>query len=288
MRGSGAPAISGAAVARPSILLGTSGWDYPEWVGRVYPQGGVRDRLAFYARRFRIVEINTSFYRTPRPSLTAAWARRTPDRFRFTAKFPRTITHDRHLAGAGAELAEFLEAMAPLREAGKLSAALLQLPPSLAFDPAATRAFYESLPADLPVAVEFRERSWLADESWDLLREFRFAAVVVDEPLLPIRLDVTAPFAYVRWHGHGRRIWYDYRYGADELAAWVPRIRELAERAPTVLGFFNNHFRGDAAENCRSLEEMLGLPPVPTDRRLDVGEVRTVPGGRGTGTGGTL
>ncbi len=253
------------------LLLGTSGWDYPEWSGRVYPERGVSDRLRFYAGIFPIVEVNTTFYRIPPLSLAASWARRTPAGFRFTAKFPQSITHDRRLVGAESELSEFLEAIHPLREAGKFSAALLQLPPSLPFDPKPVRAFYERLPVDLPVAVEFRERSWLAPASFDLLKEFRFAYVVVDEPLLPVELTVTAPFAYIRWHGHGAPLWYDYTYSDSELDAWVPRVRALAEQAGDVLGFFNNHFRGDAATNGQRLSEKLGLGPPPGSRRLPAG-----------------
>jgi uncharacterized protein YecE (DUF72 family) len=250
------------------VLLGTSGWDYPEWVGRVYPTRGVADRLAYYARLFPVVEINTTFYRTPPATQVATWARRTPAGFRFTAKLPRTVTHERRLVGAEAELDGYRQAIAPLRDAGKLSATLVQLPPSLTFDAATVRAFYEQLVGDGPIAVEFRERSWLAPESWALLKEFGYASVVVDEPLLPVSLTVTAPFAYVRWHGHGAPVWYDYRYSAEEIAGWVPRVRELAERAGTVLGFFNNHFRGDAVRNCQTLEERLGLPPPPWAARL--------------------
>lgn len=252
------------------ILLGTSGWDYPEWVGPVYPRRGASDKLAYYAKQlFPVVEVNSTFYRLPPPGVAASWARRTPAGFRFAAKFPQSITHDRRLVGASSELAEFLAVLRPLQEAGKLSAALLQLPPSLAFEPQTVRGFYETLPDSLPVAVEFREPSWLSEESLGLLREFHFAYVVVDEPLLPIRLEVTAPFTYVRWHGHGTKIWYDYRYSAEELRDWVPKVRALADHGGPVLGFFNNHFRGDAVANARTAAELLELPTAPwMTRRL--------------------
>jgi uncharacterized protein YecE (DUF72 family) len=253
-----------------TILLGTSGWDYPEWVGPVYPIRGGKDRLRSYASGFAIVEVDSTFYRLPSPSVAASWVRRTPTRFRFAAKFPRAITHDRRLRGTDEELGRFLEVLAPLRKAGKFVAALLQLPPSFAFEPGTVRSFYESLPRDLPVAVEFRDRSWLVPASYALLREFGFANVVVDGPHLPPALEVTAPFAYVRWHGQGDPIWYDYRYSDPELAAWVPRVRQLADRTEAVYGFFNNHFRGDAALNCRTLAEQLGVPlPSSSTRRLD-------------------
>jgi uncharacterized protein YecE (DUF72 family) len=244
-----------------TLLLGTSGWDYPEWVGRVYPPHGVPDKLRYYARLFRAVEVDSTFYRLPPPEVAASWVRRTPAPFRFAAKFPRTITHELRLERTDAELGRFLEVLAPLRTAGRFVAALLQLPPSLPFSAETARDFYASLPKDLPVAVEFRERSWLAPASYGLLREFGLANVVVDGPHLPVALEVTAPFAYVRWHGHGSRVWYDYTYSESELAAWVPRIGTLLERAPAVYGFFNNHFRGDAVVNCRSLAASLGLSP---------------------------
>jgi uncharacterized protein YecE (DUF72 family) len=245
------------------VLLGTSGWDYPEWVGPVYPPKGEIDKLRYYSGLFPIVEINVTFYRLPPVGVVASWVRRTPRGFRFAAKFPQTITHEQRLIGSEEELGRFLDVLRPLREDGRFVAALLQLPPSLPFERETVRAFYEMLPRDLPVAVEFREPSWLADASFDLLREFGFAYVVVDEPLLPVRLEVTAPFSYVRWHGHGTGIWYDYRYRPEELVAWAPRVRQLAERAENVYGFFNNHFRGDAAANARSLAELLELPPAP-------------------------
>ncbi|MCI4368289.1 MAG: DUF72 domain-containing protein [Thermoplasmata archaeon] len=243
------------------ILIGTCGWDYPEWVGPFYPKRGVSDRLRYYAQQFPIVEVDSTFYRLPPASHALSWSKRTPAGFRFAVKFPQSITHDRRLVESGRELREFLEVLAPLRESGKFAAALLQLPPSLTFDARSVRRFYETLPPGLPVAVEFREKSWLDPESLSLLREFRLAHVVVDEPLLPVRLEVTAPFSYLRFHGHGAPVWYDYTYSPAELTSWVPKVRELAERSEAAYVFFNNHFRGDAASNGTTLTQLLNLPP---------------------------
>jgi len=93
--------------------------------------------------------------------------------------------------------------------------------------------------------------------------------VIVDAPHLPVALEVTAPFAYIRWHGHGSPLWYDYTYSAVELSAWIPRLRALEEQTATIYGFFNNHFRGDAAINARSLADELGIPPPARRSRLD-------------------
>jgi uncharacterized protein YecE (DUF72 family) len=252
------------------ILLGTSGWDYPEWVGPVYPARPNIDRLRHYSDLFPIVEVNSSFYHLPTVEVVRSWVRRTPSGFRFAVKFPQTITHERRLAGTESELREFVRVLRPLTETGRLVAALLQLPPSLAFEAAVVRPFYESIPADLPVAVEFREPSWTSSESLELLKEFRLAYSVVDEPLLPVSLHITSSFSYVRWHGHGSPLWYDYTYSSAELARWVPRIQKLAEGGRPVYGFFNNHFRGDAAMNCRQFTELLELPrPSWMSPRLD-------------------
>jgi uncharacterized protein YecE (DUF72 family) len=105
--------------------------------------------------------------------------------------------------------------------------------------------------------------------AFELLREFGLAYVVADEPHLPAQLEITAPFAYVRWHGHGAPLWYDYTYTPSQLEAWAPQVRTLAEHVPVVYGFFNNHFRGDAAVNARTLSELLGLPLPPGRARLD-------------------
>lgn len=260
-----------------SVTLGCSGWDYAEWVGRFYPANRTVDRLAYYARQFPLVEVDSSFYRTPTAHAVESWARRTPKGFRFTAKLPQEATHERRLVGAGPALRRHAEAFRPLVDAGKLVANLVQLPPSLPFDATVARAFYEELPPEVPAAVEFRERSWLAAASWELLREFRLAAVVVDEPLLPVDLTVTRPdLAYVRLHGFGSTTWYDYTYSPAELLAWVPRLKDLAERAERVVVLFNNHFRGDAPVNALELARQMDLPPPPWASTLG-GLERAVP-----------
>jgi uncharacterized protein YecE (DUF72 family) len=250
------------------VRLGCSGWDYAEWVGRFYPRKGVDDRLRYYAGVFPVVEVNSSFYHLPTVRTVESWVRRTPAGFRFTAKVPQEITHDRRLQDVEEPLRALQGAFRPLVRAGKLSAFLVQLPPSLPFQEETVRAFYRQMAGDVSVAVEFREESWLSEESFALLTEFGFAHVVVDEPKLPVLLRTTAPLAYVRWHGHGSPLWYDYPYRSDELAAWVPRVRELQQRASLVLGFFNNHFRADAPVNSLELTERLGLSPPAWTGRL--------------------
>jgi len=95
-------------------------------------------------------------------------------------------------------------------------------------------------------------------ETWGMLRRHGVAYTIVDEPLLPPEVQVTAEFAYIRWHGRGARPWYNYDYGAEELEAWVPRVEEAAGKARRVYGYFNNHFGANAVKNAVEMLAMLG------------------------------
>jgi uncharacterized protein YecE (DUF72 family) len=108
-------------------------------------------------------------------------------------------------------------------------------------------------------AVEFRNMSWMREETWKLLKEYDAAYVNVDESLLPPEVHLTADLAYFRWHGRGNKPWFDYRYSSEEMDAWVPKIQAAASKAKKVVGYFNNHFHGYAPENCLYLIEKLGL-----------------------------
>ena len=112
-----------------NLYLGTSGWSYADWEGTLYPEGlPSGSRLAEYVKRFATVEIDSTFYGTPRRSTVQNWREVAPDGFLFAAKFPKEITHDRNLVGVEAEAESFLHTMAGLGD--RLGPLLLQLPPS--------------------------------------------------------------------------------------------------------------------------------------------------------------
>ena len=112
------------------------------------------------------------------------------------------------------------------------------------------------LPCDTRFALEYRNETWLTDEAHDLLRDYNVAAVAVDEPLLPPEVRLTSDIAYIRWHGRGEKMWYNYRYSKDELVAWIPKLKEMSQSAD-IYGYFNNHYHGYAPENCIDVLEML-------------------------------
>jgi hypothetical protein len=99
--------------------------------------------------------------------------------------------------------------------------------------------------------------SWLRAETWRLLEKHNVAYTIVDEPLLPSDIHVTTDIAYIRWHGRGRRPWYNYYYKREELEPWILRVKEVAKKAENVYGYFNNHYHGYAVRNCLQTMEML-------------------------------
>ena len=98
-----------------------------------------------------------------------------------------------------------------------------------------------------------------ATETFELLKRYGVAYTVVDEPLLPSEVHLTADFAYFRWHGRGEDIWFDYLYSEEELQPWIPKVQEAARNVKKVYGYFNNHYHGYAPENCLYMLERLGL-----------------------------
>jgi uncharacterized protein YecE (DUF72 family) len=244
-----------------NIFLGTSGWSYQEWEGSFYEKRE-KNKLRAYSRVFKTVEIDSTFYRVPSKGTVMGWLRYSPSDFVFTAKLPKTITHDGMLglkSDVAKELEGFLEVMRPLQLGGKLGCLLIQLPPKYDFNPENLEGFFKSLDPLFRYAVEFRHKSWMRDETWSLLRKHDVAYAVVDEPLLPPEVHLTADFAYFRWHGKGKNPWFDYQYSKEELEPWFPKIRETANQVKKVYGYFNNHYHGYAPENCLQLIERLGL-----------------------------
>jgi len=187
-----------------------------------------------------------------------------PENFKFSAKIPRLITHKKKLSpseGVEEDLNRFLEVLKPLSSSGKLGPLLIQLPPSFTYERHGDllRGFLKILPNEYRFAVEFRDPSWLKEDSLSLLSRYDVAYTIVDEPLLPPELHVTTDFSYVRWHGRGMRPWYNYHYSREELEPWRNRLEELSDRVDVVYGYFNNHFHGYAVHNCLQVLEILGI-----------------------------
>lgn len=242
-------------------FLGTCGWSYKDWIGPFYTK---RDKsmLRAYSKVFKTVEIDSTFYRYPSKGTVMGWAKYSPDDFVYSAKLPRLITHEKKLdlnEGVEEDLQKFIELIEPLSLNGKLGCLLIQLPPKFDYKPDELEGFFRLLPTHIRFAVEFRNFSWMREETWAILQTYRVAYTIVDEPLLPPEIHVTSDIAYFRWHGYGTRPWYNYQYRVEELEPWIPKIRKTLTKTKKIYGYFNNHYHGYAVENCLQILEMLGV-----------------------------
>lgn len=229
--------------------LGTCGWSYQEWVGLFYPNNRVA-KLPFYAKVFDTVEVDSSFYRMPTKSMVRGWEKATGPAFQFSLKVPKTITHDKNLAGIDDEFEAFLDVIKPLQDADKLGCLLIQLGPAFTYDKVENlESFIEMLPDDVRFAVEFRHESWNRKDTWNLLKRFGVANTITDSPIEFLTEPVvTAEHAYVRWHGRGKKIWFDYNYSEDELSSWAEKMKVITSKARTY-AYFNNHYNSKAPTN---------------------------------------
>jgi uncharacterized protein YecE (DUF72 family) len=234
-------------------LVGTSGFDYRDWRGPFYPRFlRPSERLAFYAEHFRTVELNVTFYRMPSADAFRGWRDAVPDDFRFAVKASRYLTHIKRLDDPQASVDYLMERASLLGD--RLGVVLLQLPPSLEFEPGRLEATLRAFAGRVPVAVEPRHRSWFVPELCDLLREHDAALVLADRrgPITP--LWSTTSWTYLRMHqgvASPRPC-----YGDRALESWVSRLAEL----PDVDGgwvFFNNDHRACAPANAATFEAML-------------------------------
>jgi uncharacterized protein YecE (DUF72 family) len=238
--------------------IGTSGWVYGDWRGRVYPaEVKDRDRLAWYATRFPTVEINASFYRLPPRETFEKWRRETPAGFCFAVKMSRYVTHVRRLREPGDAAERFWEAAAGLGT--KLGPVLVQLPPTSRADIEVLEQFLASMRGDARVAFEFRHDSWNTDDVRRRLRAAGAAWVLADRPGWVVPLHVTARWSYVRFH-QGRRA--SAGYPRAKLRRWADRLASLP--AAELFVYFNNDPGGAAVRDATTLTGLL------SERGVDV------------------
>lgn len=276
------------------ILVGTAAWSDHE---HFYPPG-VRgtDRITYYARHFPVVEVNASYYHLLPERNYALWADKTPDDFTFNVKALGQLTgHVRDEPPTPAAFDAFRVSYEPLRAADKLGAVLFQFPPW--FDNTEKNrqqiAWCAEMMADDPLLVEFRNATWLSEESrgdtLDFLKNLRLSYVTVDAPqvgtgtaqLVPA---VTTPrLAYLRMHGRNTETWnkrvkttgerFNYHYNDEELRQLAAIARQLAENAIEVHVIFNNNMADYAVSNAQTILNFLGLRSPeenPQQARLEI------------------
>ena len=242
----------------PGLYLGTSGWSYSDWEGTVYPNGiPAASRLAEYVKDYATVEIDSTFYGTPRRSTVQRWREISPDGFLFAAKFPQEITHEKNLVACERETQSFVRTMEELGD--RLGPLLLQLPPSFTVEGLGVLdGFLAGLPEGFRYAVEVRHRSWLGSGLAGMLRERGAALVLVDHPKMPRMEEATADFSYVRWLGDRREFPSGHTHLAKErdedLRWWSGVAGRFLEEGKTVFAYANNHYQNHSPSTLARFE----------------------------------
>jgi uncharacterized protein YecE (DUF72 family) len=250
----------GAGPPEEGLYLGTSGWSYADWEGTVYTPGTPPGaRLAEYVRHYATVEIDSTFYGTPRRSTVERWREQAPERFLFAAKFPREITHERVLVDAAREAEAFVATMQHLGD--RLGPLLLQLPPTFdAGNLETLDGFLQALPEGPRYAVEVRHRSWVGSELPEMLHERGAALTLVDYPGMPREDVATASFAYIRLLGDRREFPSGHtgprKDRDDDLRWWGGVVGRFLEEGRTVFVYANNHYQNHSPS---TLERFLEL-----------------------------
>lgn len=255
--------------------IGSAGWAYKDWYGVVYPAPKPRGfhELTFLANYFDALEINVSFYRPLTAKTASNWLEKVREnvRFRFTAKLWRGFTHDRTASSADEQ--EFKDGLAPLFEAGRLGALLLQFPWSFR-NTDENREYVARLCSrfrDYPLVLEVRHGSWSEAGILDRLEQLNLGLCNIDQPLFKRSIKpsavTTSRVAYIRLHGRNYQSWftenkypgerYDYLYTVDELHPWLDRIKAVERSATDTYVVTNNHYLGKAVVNALEISSIL-------------------------------
>ncbi|MGB9588206.1 MAG: DUF72 domain-containing protein [Armatimonadota bacterium] len=238
-----------------NCYIGTSGWNYAHWKHVFYPPKlNSCELLAYYSSFFKTVEINYSFYRLPEREQFEEWQRQVPKDFVFAVKASQYLTHQKKLKDPNEPLARIIEHARGLGK--KLGPILYQLPPRWNVNFSRLREFLPLLPQDIRHVMEFRDESWLTDEVFDLLREYRVGYCIMSAPDLPCVLQVTAPFAYIRMHNGGYET--ESNYSPAQLEWWANKVQEFLKNVDVYV-YFNNDYKGFAVHNALQLKEFLGV-----------------------------
>ncbi|GAA0635282.1 DUF72 domain-containing protein [Sporichthya brevicatena] len=244
------------------VLVGTSGWQYKDWRGVLYPPRCPTPRwLAEYSRQFGTVENNNAFYRLPETETFARWREATPPGFVMAVKASRFLTHIKRLKEPEEPVARMMDRLTGLGD--RLGPVLLQLPPNLKADLDKLDACLRLFPTEVRVAVEPRHETWWTPELRDLLTERKACLVWADRNSKPINpLWRTTGWGYVRLHEGRAKPWPNY--GRHSLHSWADRVRETYTVDEDVYVYFNNDPGGAAVRNARTFARLVPTADVPT------------------------
>jgi uncharacterized protein YecE (DUF72 family) len=263
--------------------IGCSGWSYSAWKGPFYPSNmdNSSDWLSYYASVFDYVEIDSSFYRMPNLFTVKNWLKKTPENFKFTAKFPKVITHDKHLKDVSRELEYFHQSMLPLRD--KILALLIQLPPSLKITEGLDnlRQVVSELDTKFRYAVEVRDRSWFQDLAYNFFANNNICMVWSQLAELRTPPIVTTDFLYIRLIGDRSIDEKDFgkiqKDRVIEMKKWSSKIKRVIKQEEgggrkninLAIVSANNHYAGFGPGTANIFRKMVDLPEATWNKKQE-------------------
>jgi uncharacterized protein YecE (DUF72 family) len=264
------------------IHVCTSGFSFPDWLGKVYPPDLKQSEMLYYYEHtlgFDCTELNYTYYSMPVARTMAALLQKTSPDFLFLVRTHADMTHNIWADDARNELKDthevferFVAGLDPLIRARRLGCVLVQFP--IFFHPREENFQYlarcREWLGDLPAAIEFRNSGWNREETWSFLHDHNLATCIVDEPkstrLMPFEPRLTSDVGYFRLHGRSRNwfgadkaLRYDYLYSREELNEFIPHIRRISDQSRTTFVAFNNCHAGSAARNALMTRQFLDL-----------------------------
>ncbi len=239
------------------FYIGTSGWTYDHWKNKFYPGDLPKSKwFIHYCKYFSSVEINATFYRWFKDQTYIKWKSQVNESFRYVLKAPRTITHRKFLINVDDDIRKFDSSASLLGD--KLGLILLQLAPRTKYNPELLKNTILLFKNPQKLAIEFRNKQWLNDEIYTILKESGVVYCNADSPRTSLIDWITSDTAYLRLHG--RKNWYSYNYSDKELTEISLLVKYFAEKGiKSIYIFFNNDFEGYAPANALSIMEMLGV-----------------------------
>lgn len=211
--------------------IGTSGFQYPEWKGKFYPETlSTAKMLTYYASIFGTTEVNYTFRSIPSEKTVKRWCDETPSNFRFSLKAPQRVTHFAKLKDCEETMAVFHKAVTGLGE--KMGPVLFQLPPTFKADTALLRDFLGSLPKGLRAAFEFRHESWLSDDVFSVLSEKNAALCIAESEDFETPAEVTAKLGYLRLRRED--------YITPQIKKWAKFVQEQEKGWSEVFVYFKH------------------------------------------------
>ena len=235
-------------------FIGTASWNIPKLYKSEFSSGG--SQLESYATRLNAVEINSSFYKDHMPSTYVRWAESVPGEFKFSVKLSREFTHKARLKVDSSLIRKNLQGISELKE--KLGAILIQLPPSLEFDPTTATEFFEKLRAHYsgPLVLEPRHDSWVSAPSFECSSKYLISRVIADPNPLPDVKGFSSSIYYFRLHGAPEV--YKSAYSDEQLRQYAQKVKTRARNFQTWCIFDNTTF-GHATGNALNLKNLLKL-----------------------------